>query len=373
MRRRCRTGRRRPPRRARPGSPRRISGRGADEVERALARLDPPDEADHRAAAAVARPRRRGPPAAPGRPDRRRPRRAVRRRRVGDRGRGREHDVGAAPEARHAGDMSCMWSTRRAAPAGERRQQPAADGAVEVDDVGVSGERSRRAATTPARARPRRAARPPTASARQSYPAASRGIAQRAVARGGERDLPAAFARARTAAATAWSPLRRAGRPPPPRAACASCGSGDDTRHGHGRRRASTYYERSCGSACPTGCEPDGTSTRRPRVPARSGAGGPGDARARPRLRRRRVHRAPSPQAGAEVDRRRGRRGGTGPGAPAPPGPALRARSVRRAAAVRGRLVRARVGRRGDRARRRHGTVAVGGAAGARARRPAAA
>ena len=76
---------------------------------------------------------------------------------------------------------------------------------------------------------------------------------------------------------------------------------------------------------------------------------------------------------GSKPDRSGRRPGGARSGPRRPPRARFQARADRRAAPVRRRLVRRRVVQRGDRARRRHRALAVGGQARARAARTAAA
>ena len=97
-----------------------------------------------------------------------------------------------------------------------------------------------------------------------------------------------------------------------------------------------------------------------------------GRPRARPRVRGGRFHGGARARPGREAVGVEVARGGARAGARPAPRARLPAGADRRSAAARGRLVRPGLGERGDRARRRHRAVAVGGQAGARARRPAA-
>ena len=128
-------------------------GRGVDEVERPLARLDPPDEADDR--------RRRRPAARAAGASGRRARPGSRRRAasrprqpVGDGARVGEHGVGARQKRGTRSTMS--WTCRTVRRPAQRRQQAPADRAVEVDEVVRRGRAGARAGKTPPRARPRR-------------------------------------------------------------------------------------------------------------------------------------------------------------------------------------------------------------------------
>jgi hypothetical protein len=104
---------------------------------------------------------------------------------VGHRLRVGEDHVGRRPVARHAiDDVVDVQDRPRAA---QRRQQPPAHGRVQVDDVEALGQPQR---TRPGRHRARSLAVPEPADV-EAHPGVA-GLADRPLARAGERDLPAA-------------------------------------------------------------------------------------------------------------------------------------------------------------------------------------
>jgi hypothetical protein len=145
--------------------PRRPDRRGgAGEVERALARLDAADEADHRPVAGRPRGRDVGRVELDGAEDDVRVE-AVEP--VGDRLRVGEHHVGGAPVARDAVDE--VVHVQHGRPVAHGRQDPRRHAAVEVDDVGVPGQPPGPRNDASARA-PARRSSPPTSSAAVASP-----------------------------------------------------------------------------------------------------------------------------------------------------------------------------------------------------------
>ncbi len=143
-----------------------------DEVERALAWLDPADEADDgTVACADRRPRRRG--VGDVELDRAVDDvRAQAREALGDGAGVGQHGVGERPVARHAIDD--VVDVQHAVAAGQRGQQAAADRAVEVDEVVPRASRRARGKLARARA-PAPRSRPPSARRTTGRPGSSIG------------------------------------------------------------------------------------------------------------------------------------------------------------------------------------------------------